>query len=224
MKDKIYEFLTRPYMVLPVLVCATLLSVLDRNYGYFFGLTVVFLILWGSNFRWLEFGIGKRFNFRTVLDGLLIAVALFAVMDMAIQPQLELYFGAVDLSSLEDIRGNIVGFIILSVVVWVFAAFGEELLFHGYYMKWLARMMGNSDKAWLVSAVFISVYFGISHAYQGTAGMIAVGLAGLSHALLFYKFRDRLMMLVFAHGFYDMIGLTLIYLGKERLFVEWFSN
>jgi len=38
------------------------------------------------------------------------------------------------------------------VIVWVFAAFGEEILFRGYYMKALAELLGNNNKAWLFSA------------------------------------------------------------------------
>ncbi len=43
-------------------------------------------------------------------------------------------------------------------------------------MKALAELLGSSNKSWLLSAIITSVYFGISHAYQGTVGMISVFL------------------------------------------------
>ena len=112
-------------------------------------------------------------------------------------------------------------FFVLFLIMWVFAAFGEEFLFSGYYMKHLAEFMGNTNKSWLVSAIIMSIYFGASHNYQGTAGMIAVGLASCVYYFTFYKNRTNLALLVFAHGFYDTIGLTLIYLNRDRTFYDW---
>ena len=91
-------------------------------------------------------------------------------------------------------------------------------------MKHLAEFLGNTDRAWLASAIILSIYFGASHNYQGTAGMIAVGLASSVYFLTFYKNRTNLALLVFMHGFYDTIGLTLIYLDKDRVFYEFVSN
>ena len=108
--------------------------------------------------------------------------------------------------------------------MWLFAAFGEEFLFSGYYMKHLAEFMGDTDKTWFISAIILSVYFGVSHNYQGISGMIAVGLASTIFFLIFFKNRTNLALLVFVHGFYDTIGLTLIYLEKDRIFYEWALN
>ena len=75
--------------------------------------------------------------------------------------------------------------------------------------------------AFVHSAILISFYFGASHNYQGTAGMIAVGVANLCSALIFYKNRTNLTLLILIHGFYDTIGITLIYLNKDRIFFDW---
>ena len=133
---------------------------------------------------------------------------------------MEIYFGEIDLSSIDDIRGDFASFFILFLIMWVFAAFGEEFLFSGYYMKHLAEFMGDTNKTWFVSAIILSIYFGVSHNYQGTSGMIAVGLASAMFFFVFYKNRTNLALLVFTHGFYDTIGLTLIYLEKDRIFYE----
>ena len=137
---------------------------------------------------------------------------------------MEIYFGEIDLSSIDEIRGDFASFFILFLIMWVFAAFGEEFLFSGYYMKHLAELFGNTDKSWLISAIVLSIYFGISHNYQGTSGMIAVGLASTIFFLTFYKNRTNLTLLVFAHGFYDTIGLTLIYLNEDRIFFDLVSQ
>jgi membrane protease YdiL (CAAX protease family) len=206
------------------MIIAPILSIADRNFGYFFGLFVALFLLWGSNWNWAKFGFGQKVNLRTVLRGLLLSIAIFVLIDICIQPFLEIYFGNIDLSSVDEIRGDFASFFILFIIMWVFAAFGEEFLFSGYYMKHLAKFFCDTNKAWLISAIVLSVYFGFSHNYQGTSGMIAVGLASTIFFLTFYKNRTNLTLLVFAHGFYDTIGLTLIYLEKDRIFYEWVLN
>ncbi|MCB9338904.1 MAG: CPBP family intramembrane metalloprotease [Lewinellaceae bacterium] len=221
MINKLYNFLSKPYIVILVMIIAPILSIADRNFGYFFGLSVALFLLWQSGWNWAKFGFGEKINLRNVINGLLLAIAIFLVIDICIQPFLEIYFGKINLSSIEEIRGDFGSFFILFLIMWVFAAFGEEFLFSGYYMKHLAEFMGNTDKTWFISAIILSIYFGASHNYQGTAGMIAVGLASIIYFLTFYKNRTNLALLVFTHGFYDTIGLTLIYLNKDRIFYDW---
>lgn len=210
-----------PFIVIIVMIIAPILSIADRNYGYFFGLFIALFLLWKSGWNWSKFGFGEKISLSTILKGLLLAIIIFVIVDICIQPFLEICFGEIDLSSLDDIRGDFASFLPLFIVMWVFAAFGEEFLFSGYYMKQLAEFMGDTDKAWFISAIILSIYFGVSHNYQGTSGMIAVGLASTISFFVFYKYRTNLALLVFAHGFYDTIGLTLIYLEKDRIFYEW---
>ncbi|WP_116109200.1 CPBP family intramembrane glutamic endopeptidase [Lewinella sp. IMCC34191] len=197
---------------------APVLSLADRNFGYFFGLAVVGLLLWGSHWDWSRFGWERPVTWRTAGYALLIALATFLVVDVCIQPFLEIYFGRIDLHSVEDIRGDFTNFLILYIIMWVFAACGEELLFSGYYMKHLAEWLGDTDRAWLMSAAVLSVYFGISHNYQGPAGVIAVGLASTAYFFVFAYHRKNLALVILAHGFYDTIGLTLIYLNRDDIF------
>lgn len=203
------------------MIIAPILSIADRNFGYFFGLFIALFLLWKSGWNWGKFGFGEKISLNTILKGLLLAIIIFVVVDICIQPFLEIYFGEIDLSSIDDIRGDFASFFILFLIMWVFAAFGEEFLFSGYYMKHLAEFMGNTNKTWLVSAIILSIYFGVSHNYQGTSGMIAVGLASSIFFFTFYKYRTNLALLVFTHGFYDTIGLTLIYLNQDRVFYNW---
>lgn len=222
--DKIFYALSKPIAVPFVMAIATYLSTLDRNYGYFFGLGIALVLLWKSGFNWRLFGYGKAFSIRTVIKSLIITCGVFIGIDCVIQPILEINLGYIDISSLDHIRGDFANYIILIIIMWVFAAFGEEFLFHGFYMKRLAELFGDTNKSWLISAIFISVYFGASHSYQGLAGMMAVGISSLVSALIFTKNRDNLALLILIHGFYDMIGITLIYLNKERVIVDWIES
>ena len=221
MKTKIYKFLNRPYAVVLVMLIAPIFGLIDRNFVFFFGLGVAFLILRGSNFDWKRFGIGNKITGKTVLKSLLITLPLFLVFITLVDPLLQTWLGEYNLSSIEDIKGNLVGYIVLMVIMWIFAAFGEEFLFRGYYMKALAALLGNSNKAWVLSAIITSLYFGISHIYQGLSGAMAVFLWSLTISLIFNKNRNNLLLLVLIHGFYDSIGITLIFLDTDFGISEW---
>ena len=224
MKTRTYNFLTKPYVVILTMLIAPLFGFIDRNFVFFFGLGIAFLILWSSNFEWSKFGIGQKITTKTVVKSLLITLAFDIGFGIVIDPILQHYFGNSDLSSIEDIRGNLAGYIVIMIIMWVFAAFGEEFLFRGYYMKSLAELMGSSNKSWLLSAIITSIYFGVSHAYQGTAGMVSVFLWSLFISMLFNKNRNNLLLLVLIHGFSDTIGLTMIYLNMDHLISEWIQQ
>lgn len=221
---KIYDFLNKPYTVVLIMLIAPLFGFIDRNFTFFFPLGIVFLILKGSKFDWSRFGIGQNITRKTVLKSVLIASILFSIFTFLIDPILIKWFGDYDLSSINDIRGDFLGYIILLVIVWVFAAFGEELLFRGYFMKGLAELLGNNNKAWIFSAFITSLYFGISHAYQGLIGVISVFLWSFVISLIFNKNKTNLLLLVLIHGIYDTIGVTFIYLNIDRVISEWVTQ
>ena len=221
MKTKIFNFLNKPYAVVLVMLIAPIFGFIDRNFVFFFGLGVAFLILRGSKFDWARFGIGLKITGKTVLKSLIIALALFIVFSTLIDPILQTWLGEFDLSSIDNIRGNLAGYIVLLVIMWVFAAFGEEFLFRGYYMKALAELLGNNNKAWLFSAIITSLYFGISHGYQGLVGAVSAFLWFFSMSFIFNKNRNNLLLLVLIHGIYDTIGITLIFLNKDHVVSDW---
>jgi len=221
MKTKIYNFLTKPYIVVLTMTIGVLLSIfIDRNFNFFTGLIVALLILWSSKFNWSMFGLAKRITFPTVLRSL--GITIFLIIGFYIfEGFLEIFLGKMDLSTFDNVRGNFSEYINLMIVVWIFAAFGEEFIYRGYYMKQLAKLFGNSNKAWLISAILISIYFGVSHAYQGLAGIIGVTLWHFSISLIFNKNKNNLMSPILIHGFYDTIGVTLLYLNQDRIITEW---
>jgi membrane protease YdiL (CAAX protease family) len=221
LKTKIYNFLDKPYAVLIIMLVAPLFGFIDRNFVFFFALGAAFLLLKSSKYDWSKFGIGEKFNKKTVVKSMAIAVGLFTVFTLFIDPFLQLWLGDYDLSSIGDIRGDFASYLILLFIVWTFAAFGEEFLFRGYYMKGLAELFGNTNRTWLLSAFLTSLYFGVSHMYQGLIGIVSVFLWSFVISLIFNKNRNNLLLLVLVHGIYDTIGVTLIYLNMDTAITEW---
>lgn len=223
MKTTIYNTLTKPYIVIIVMLLAPLLNFFDRNFSFFFGLSIVGLIAWSSNYKWSLFGFLQKLTKRTILKAFIFSIVIL-VAYIPITIMIDHYFGERDISSLEDIKHNTPGFLMMLVIVWTFVAFGEEILFRGYYLKWIAEQFGNSKKSWMVSAILLAIYFGASHYYQGIAGILGIIPFAFVYSLVYLKNKDNLWLLVFMHGFHDTIGLTFLYLDIENPVVKVFEQ
>jgi membrane protease YdiL (CAAX protease family) len=104
---------------------------------------------------------------------------------------------------------------------WIIGGFAEEIIYRGYVIKRLAIIFGNTNKTWLLSAIIASVGFGLMHFWQGTSGMISASIGSFILGLIFVYNRNNLMLPVLVHGIYNMIAITLIYLGKVSMITDW---
>jgi membrane protease YdiL (CAAX protease family) len=85
-------------------------------------------------------------------------------------------------------------------VLWVGIALFEELS-RTFMLKALWNI--NEKKGWHIITIFLtSTLIGFVHLYQGTAGIISIGLQSIIICFYFYKHR-RLLPLVISHGLYD---------------------
>jgi membrane protease YdiL (CAAX protease family) len=119
-----------------------------------------------------------------------------------------------DVSDLRDVVGNWQLLLILLVVSWILAAFGEELAFRGYLMNRVADGFGRTRIAWIISLVAVSVFFGMGHGTQGVAGIIQESLSGCWLGVLFLASGRNLTVPIVAHGVSNSLALALIYLNR----------
>jgi len=54
----------------------------------------------------------------------------------------------------------------------------------------------------MTAILLASALIGLAHLYQGTAGIISIGIKSLIMGFYFYKYR-RLLPLIISHGLYD---------------------
>lgn len=221
MRKRIYSLLMKPYVIILIILLTASLQLVNGNYSYFFGIFIALIALWSGKFNWSEFGINKLIWKDTIIKALIYATFIFILIGFFVEPLVEIYFGPVDLSSFDYLRGNLLNYLIFILIMWIFAAFGEEFLYRGFFMKRFAVILGDTNKAWMISAIVISIVFGFAHYYQGVSGMLTTGLIGFCFSLIFYKNKDNLTMAMLTHGFYDMIGITLIYINKDRVITDW---
>jgi len=221
MKTKIYNILNKPYIVLFIMLIAPLFGFIDRNFVFFFGLGIAIFIFWKSKFDRSKFGWDTKLNWQTLYKSLFYTLILFLIDYLAVGPILDALLGSTDLGSFDDVKGNLGGYISLMVIMWVFAAFGEEFLNRGFYMKWMAEFMGDNKRSWIIAAMITSLYFAVGHIYQGFRGAVGVFVWSLLLSFLFVKNRRNLWLLILVHGFFDTIGITLIYFDKIGVISEW---
>jgi len=99
---------------------------------------------------------------------------------------------------------------LLALVLVVIVALAEETIFRGYLILRLKAVTANPTAAVLLSAAI----FSLGHGYEGSAGVVTVGVMGLVFALI-YMWRKSLVAPIVMHFLQDFIGIVLLpVLGK----------
>lgn len=119
-----------------------------------------------------------------------------------------------DLSGFAAVRGRLKFALLMIVLIWILAAFGEELVYRGYLMNRMADLGRGSWSAWVVSLILVSAAFGLSHYGQGLTGIIEEGSDGVILGLMYLACRRNLAVPIVAHGVCDTIDIILLFLGK----------
>ena len=220
-REKIANVLTHPLTIIFVISTSFALSVATSNIGTIFGFVIVFFTLWAIKWKWSYFGFNKNPFLPSFLKALFYTILIILLNDFLFQPYIEQLYGSTDLSSFEGLKGNILSFVLFILIMWIVAAFGEELLYRGYITKRLANIFGDTKTAWFVSIFISSIIFGIAHTYQGTSGVISTFFVALIFGAIFYKNKENLWIGVLTHGIYDMFGITMIFLDKEKMITNW---
>jgi hypothetical protein len=102
------------------------------------------------------------------------------------------------------------------LIVWTFAAFGEEIGYRGYLTKRAADLGRGSLVAWWAATIAVSVLFGFGHYYKGPAGILDSTVSGLVLGSVYLLSRRNLWTAILAHGFIDTVAVAYTYLGLNN--------
>ena len=153
----------------------------------------------------------------TIGLSLLFGIAIAVMGIILIDPLAEKVTGVPhDYSIVEGVRGSLKGLILTVLLIWVTVAFMEEILFRGFLMTEIIKVLGASGWALTVNIVFTSVVFGLAHWYQGRSGVLSSGTIGLLISLIFVYSGFNLWLVILVHGFIDTTYLVLMYGGWDR--------
>ena len=120
---------------------------------------------------------------------------------------------AIEAAGAEEITGNLPMALLALLIVWTFAAFGEEFVYRGYLLTRAADVGGRSTSACLIAMILASILFGYGHYYKGPAGIVDSGVAGLILGTAWLVSGRNLWACILAHGFIDTFAVTIVYLG-----------
>ena len=152
----------------------------------------------------------------TVLIALAAAATRLILGAVVIDPLTARFWpAAVGPSGAEAISGNVMVALRWLLIVWTFAAFGEEISYRGYLLTRAADVGARSKTAYWVAVLMVSVLFGIGHYYKGPAGMVDSGMAGLVLGTTYILSGRNLWACILAHGFIDTFGVIALFLGWQ---------
>ena len=144
----------------------------------------------------------------------IFAAVLFAIYLFLLMPGVSYITGQpIDLSIFEELKGNLASTLFMLAFVWISAAFGEEIIWRGYFMRQFVKFFGDGPLALAINILLFGFLFGLCHAYQGITGQILSGIIGMVLAYIFYKRGYNLWFNIAIHGFLDTIAILLFYIG-----------
>lgn len=151
---------------------------------------------------------------RTILLALAAAATRILLGSLVIDP-LTAYFWPVakGRGGFDEITGHALVALRWLLIVWTFAAFGEEISYRGYLLTRAADVGGRSKVAYWAAVLAVSVLFGIGHYYKGPSGMVDSGMAGLVLGATYILSGRNLWVCILAHGFIDSFGVVCLFFG-----------
>lgn len=151
---------------------------------------------------------------RLLLIALAAAAARILLGQFLIEPVTGLFWPKPTPPALaNEITGNMSMALVALLLVWTFAAFGEEIAYRGYLLTRAADIGRRSTVAYWIGIVLVSTLFGYGHYYKGTSGVIDSGVAGLILGTAYMLAGRNLWASIFAHGFIDTFGIIDAFFG-----------
>ena len=178
-------------------------------WGIPLALLAIWLISWLKKVGWSDIGLSRPESWSKTIKLALVAMLIVQIIGTL---QFFLSKSPQDLSSYQEAMTpwGLLGWI---VIAWTTAAFGEEIIYRGFYMKQIARLFGEQkSSSWVIGLVLSSIGFGLVHFHQGLGGMLGAGFIGLVYGIFYLVSGRNLWVTILAHGLTDTTSFILLYL------------
>jgi uncharacterized protein len=153
---------------------------------------------------------------RTILFALGVAALRILLSALVVDPLTARFWPpAIAPSGTDQITGHVMVALRWLLIVWTFAAFGEEIGYRGYLLNRAADVGGRSKAAYWAGVLVVAVLFGYGHYYKGPSGIIDSGMAGLLLGAAYVWSGRNLWVCILAHGFIDTFGVTAAFFGWD---------
>jgi len=169
------------------------------------------------NGRWSAIGFKRPQSWLVILLIALSAAVLRIVVGFVIEGVAAYYWPPINPpAGMESIAGNIRIALLTLLLVWTFAAFGEEVAYRGYLTTRGADAGGGSTASYWIATIVVSVLFGFGHYYKGPAGVLDSGVAGLIIGAAYLVAGRNLWAAVLTHGFIDTVAVVAAFFGSKN--------
>jgi membrane protease YdiL (CAAX protease family) len=167
---------------------------------------------------WSAMGFKRPASWRRILLIALVAAGVRLLLgQFVIEPVSGFFWPPPNAPALaNEITGNAKIALLALLLVWTFAAFGEEIAYRGYLLTRAADIGRRSTMAYWLGIVVVSVLFGYGHYYKGASGMIDSGIAGLILGVAYMLANRNLWVCIFTHGFIDTFGVIDAFFGWSK--------
>jgi membrane protease YdiL (CAAX protease family) len=170
--------------------------------------------------RWRNGGFAALGFKRPASWGWVLCIALVAAFirialgDLLIEPLASRFWPhIVAPAGTSEIAGNWRAALVALLIVWSFAALGEEIAYRGYLTLRAAEAVGQSRMAYWIAVMVVSILFGYGHYYKGPAGILDSAVAGFILGVAFMISGRNLWTPILAHGLIDSFAVLAVWQG-----------
>lgn len=118
-----------------------------------------------------------------------------------------------DYSGYGALEGNLPLVATLLAKAMLSAAIGEEIVYRGFLLHQLRKLLGESRTGLWVAILLGAAIFALPHHEQNIAGMLTVFLTGALLGWVFFRSGRNLWAVMLAHALIDIWGVSTLYLG-----------
>ena len=167
---------------------------------------------------WSAMGFKRPASWRRIILIALAAAALRILLgQFVIEPVTGFFWPAPAAPELaNEITGNAKIALLALLIVWTFAAFGEEIAYRGYLLTRAADIGDKSTTAYWIGILLVSILFGYGHYYKGPSGIIDSGIAGLILGTAYMVAGRNLWASILTHGMIDTFGVIDAFFGWSK--------
>jgi membrane protease YdiL (CAAX protease family) len=174
--------------------------------------------IWLRDRGWSSMGFQRPGSWRRIVLIAFVAAGVRILLgQFVIEPTTGFFWPPPSLPELaNEITGNAKVALLALLLIWTFAAFGEEIAYRGYLLTRAADIGMRSTTSYWIGIVFVSVLFGYGHYYKGPSGIIDSGIAGLILGTAYMVAGRNLWACILTHGFIDTFGVIDAFFGWSQ--------
>jgi membrane protease YdiL (CAAX protease family) len=184
---------------------------------------ILFILGWISlrlrNGGWKYAGLGRPKSWwKTVALALLAAAILLLGSELLVEPLAHRIWPEPEHVS-NVIESGAAGWrqaLTSLLIVWTFAAFGEELSYRGYLLARGAEVLGRSNLAYWAAMIVVSVLFGFGHYHKGPSGVLDSTYSGVVLGAAYLAASRNLWAAILAHGIADSVAVGITFMGWAK--------